>query len=348
MSTLYTDFFMRPNNTSEEGTIPSTGSITNCPDIIPYGVQGVEDPQTTFGTTASYNTNPGVDLKVGMNNLIYVRAKNGYEGQETANIYLYYVPCQVINWPNQWANNGLMTDQADPQQPRKPEDYYVSISASAKGDIKVGPNPFQWTPTPPPPGSDHYCLISRVETPLNPNPIPGIDQPMTYEDMADLVRNNIGFGWRNVTLIDSAQAPTWSYQTMLTVPTNVTAETVHIYLACNNMPKGSYMEFNCSTQKGSSAPIQIPKTSIDDPYQISGTTVILQPGFSGSITVYYWSNGKAPVSGSFIQLEASIESGGNPALKKMVEKEHLKKLSAAKGITPTAPVYIGNYIFKYK
>lgn len=336
--TEYGDLFMRPNLTSPLGQVPSVGPVTSCPDIIPAGTTPTANYQTVYATSQSYASDPGGSVFLGQNNYIYVRARNNWNGAETGQISLYYVPAQVINWPSQWANNKLLTDQGQ---------SFTTVSAAAQGDVVVGANVFQWIPQPPPPGSDHYCLISQIVTPNNPNPIPGQTTPMTYEDMANIVANDLGFGWRNVVLV-SGNPPTWVYQTQLTVPTTVSAEVVHVYLACNNMPVGGAMSFTASTSQGSSQLVAIPQTSISDPNQISGLTVTLQPGYSASISVNYWANGTTPTSGANIALEASIESGGNANLAALAQPAHVKRLAAGQGITPTLPVYLGQDSFRYQ
>jgi hypothetical protein len=341
----YTDLFMRPNLTSPQGQTPSQTPVTSCPDIIPAGTSPTTNFQQVYSSPSSYSSDPGQSVVLGENNYIYVRANNGATGAESGQVYLYYVPAQVINWPSEWAKNQLLTDQVDSQGQNLP---YLALSAQTSGEIVVGQGVFQWIPQPPPPGSDHYCLISQITTASTPNPILGQTTPMTYEDMATIVANDLGFGWRNVVLINDGGAPTWNYQTMLTVPSNVTAEVVHVYLACNNMAVGGAMAFTASTTAGSSAPVSMAQTTITDANQISGVTVTLQPGYSASITVSYWSNGTTSANNSSIALEASIESGGNPGLQALVRPQHVQRLSKAFGITPTQPVYLGQDNFKYQ
>jgi hypothetical protein len=339
---------MRPNLTSPRGVVPSTGCVTCCPDIIPNGTDPITDFKTALATEASFNSNPGKDILIHQQNLIYVRGQNFKNGAETGQIYLYYVPCAVINWPSEWANNKLAVNvDSDPSKLI----YYASVSASENGQVVVGDKPFLWNADSPPAGSSHFCLISQVVTPDNLNPIPGQSTPMTYEDMANLVRNNLGFGWRNVTEVNSGA--TWTYQTMLTVPDNIgSAESVHIYLACHNMPIGSDMAFTCSTNEKTSGPISIPRTTITDPNQIAGVTVTLQPGFCGSIGVTYWANGKKAQSGSNIALEASIEpDGGAKGFmgSKFYDEDHINRFKQTVcNITPTAPVYLGEYKYVTK
>ncbi|HEV3157636.1 MAG TPA: hypothetical protein VGZ00_09860 [Candidatus Baltobacteraceae bacterium] len=334
VTTTYGDFFMRPNLATPYGQVPALPPLMTSPDIIPQTAP-LANFQTALATSTSYGQDIGKNLNLGQNNLIYVRAKNAHSGAQSGTIALYYAPSAVINWPSQWVNNKLKTDQGN---------ISTTISATAMGAISVGANPFQWVPQTPPAGSDHYCLFSQIMTPTTPNPIPGQNVPMTYENMATLVATDLGIAWRNVTLVENS-LPTWNYQTMLTVPSSTpTAEVVHVYLACNNIPVGGTIQFTCSSTDKTSGPISIPPTPITDPNQISGVTVTLQPGFSGSITVSYWSNGKTPVSGANILLEASLEAGGYPKLQRLVRPNFRARFAKA-NITPTLPIYLGNFLY---
>lgn len=332
----YNDFFMRPNlTTTPYGSVPSSPPLTSSPDIIPQqGTSPIGNFQTVLATDTSYGQDIGQDLLLQQNNLIYVRAKNGSAGAQTGTINLFYVPSAIINWPSQWVHNQLSTDQGASS---------AKISAANAGDVAVGDHPFQWTPQPPPAGSDHYCLISQVVTPTTPNAIPGQNQPMTYEDMATLVSSDLGIGWRNVALVDGS-TPTWTYNTMLTVPSNnPTAAVVHVYLACN-VPVNTAVAFACSTLDGTSAPITIPQTTVTVPNQISGVTVTLQPGFSGSIAVSFFANGQTLSSGQGLTLEAAYEAPQHLA-NKFVHHRHRARLANAVGIQPQNPVYLGNMSF---
>jgi hypothetical protein len=322
----YTDFAFRPNLTDPEGQTPSAPPVTNSPDIYPVGVNPIANFQTALATPASWATDPGQNVQEGFNNIIYVRSKNFGGANNTGQVFLYYAPCAVISWPSQWVTNQLLTDQPNPTNPNGANLNYLNLNAAANGNIAVGAGAFLWQPTPPPPGSDHYCLFSQVVTAATPNPIPGANQPMTSEDMATIVANDLGIGWRNVALIVQANQPTWSYSSMLTVPANSPAPvTVQVLLACNNMTGGGSMSFNCSSANGTSVPITLPQTTIQNPNQVSGITTTLQPGFSGSITVNYWNGSSANPSGANIAIQA-LTPATTPGMQAMVKKSHMKHL----------------------
>jgi hypothetical protein len=344
----YTDFAFRPNLSDPEGQTPSAPPITSCPDIWPAGTQPIANFQTVLASSSSWSSDPGQNIKQGFNNVIYARSKNFGGANNTGKVYIYYAPSAVISWPSQWAGNQLLTDQVNPANPNGPNLNYLTLNAAATGNIAVGNGAFLWTPAPPPPGSDHYCLFSQVVTAANPNPIPGANQPMTSEDMATIVANDLGIGWRNVSLIVQADQPTWSYSSNLSVPANSPAPvTVQVVLACNKMATGGAMAFNCSSLNGTSVPITLPKTPIQNANQVSGITTTLQPGFNGSITVYYWQEqaGQSP-SGSNIAIQA-LTPATTPKMKALVNRRHMEHLKAnALGIPIQEVVALGEMNYR--
>ncbi|HWW61566.1 MAG TPA: hypothetical protein VN181_09375 [Thermoanaerobaculia bacterium] len=295
--TAYTDFAFRPNLTSPEGQVPSSPPVCTSPDIIPAGNTATANFQSVFSTSQSWASDPGQNVTQGQVNYIYVRSKNFGGANNSGQVYLYYAPCAVINWPFQWISNQIPipSDTSNPL-------YASSIQAATNGAIAVASQPFQWTPSALPAGSDHYCLFSQVTTAATPNPIPG-STSMTAEDMATIVAGDLGIGWRNVAMV-TGNPPTWNYQTMLTLPANAQATQIQVLMQCTQMPTGGAIAFTCSSADGTSAPIVLPQTSISNPNQVSGVNVTLQPGFSGSITASYWANGTSAPAGSGISLHA--------------------------------------------
>ncbi|MFD1739053.1 hypothetical protein ACFSCX_21320 [Bacillus salitolerans] len=334
MST-YQDFFIR-GHLGADNTIPATGTLSSSPDIIPVETHPIKSFQEVLASDESYSSDPGTTVSIGYDNYIYVRGKNGGISPVKKKIYLYYVPASIINWPSKWKDNGIPTAAIDPTTGK--EVMYVTVDGSPN-QVLVGNNAFIWRNVQPPPaGSDHYCLIAQVTDDKNSNPIPHQDD-FSYEDMASLMHNNLGFGWRNVTTI-SKDIPTWNSNTTLDVPLSVkTAKYVHVYVDIKGH-KGAEISFQCSTQDKSSTPIEISKTLVtSNEAMIYGITTKLDPGFSGSITLNYFQNGITPSSDNHIRIEASYEHEDELN----IDQEHLNRLKGAVGIEPTTPVYLGDF-----
>lgn len=196
---------MRPNLASD-GTVPAGSPYCTSPDIWVAGTSPVADFQNALATSQSYGSTSQSDIVTNRDNYIYLRGANGTGAPQSRTAQLYYAPNAVIQWPGRWENNVIQTDNGTQQ---------ANITALAPGAVGVADQPFFWqNMQPPPPGSDHYCLIAQYNDVNNSNPVPAID---TQLDMAGLIANNLGWGWRNISLV-SAQAPTWSYEVNLSIP----------------------------------------------------------------------------------------------------------------------------------
>lgn len=342
VSTTFADFYFRPN-LAANNVIPATGPYITCPDIIPWGTDTLADYQKVLATPDSYATSYGNQITETFTNYLYVRGKNGGSNAVTRQISLYYAPSAIIQWPYLWVQNQLLTDSGAKTS---------LVSNVAPGAIAVAPDTFEWpNVSPPPAGSDHYCLFSYSTDPENPQPVPG-SQSMTYEDMAALIQNQLNIGWLNTVLVDR-DAPTWVYSQTLSIPADVDgARDVHVYLQCSGF-EGAAVSFTGSNQNGASGPIQIPKTTIPDDDYIVGTTVTLQPGFSCSVAVNFWQQDAAPKSGATISLEAAYDTppGDVEAVQRLrsrglLQDDYVAALQSGQGLTPSSPVYLGRMKFQ--
>lgn len=285
----YDDLFIR-SNLGDTGTIPRSGTQSRSPDVIPYGTDPVADPQAFF--SGNYNQDVGKDLVANARNYLYLRAKNLAAGAETGSFYLYYAPSNLLLWPNIWQNNVLKTSTGADSVP---------VSAAKNGDIVVTRDPFTWTPQIP--SGFHYCMVSRLVTPLHANPIPDVG---SIQDFAAWVAGNGGIGWRNVTVV-STGAPTWSLQTQLSQGAAPSA--LQFQIICQNVPLGSYVSFSSGTQVPGYGPVAIGKTQVTSyPSFIVAVRVPNVPaGWTSNFSYSYWAkDGSPPPSGFDITLDVSL------------------------------------------
>ncbi|GAA4375962.1 hypothetical protein [Nocardioides caricicola] len=217
--TAWTSFALRANTTTPEGQVPSGGSITICPDIIPLPAAD-PNPTTNFATTQSWAQDYAAQILEGVPNYIYVRAKNWAAGAETADVTLYAVGCALINMPSDWIDNPLtLQDGKTTKQ---------TISATNNQEIAVAPEPWYWVAQPPPSGSDHYCVFALLDSKDNPNPLLHNNVPQTYSDMASLVTNELYVGWKNVALVPTNAV--WTHTMKMPLPPRITGDSLlHVY-----------------------------------------------------------------------------------------------------------------------
>jgi hypothetical protein len=215
----------------------------------------------------------------------YVRVIFGATVPCSTKVMLYGVPCAVIQWPSNWANFAIPTDQDHPDG--TPPIYASSIVNLAPGSIGVAADTFVWAnPQQPPAGSDHYCLITWLNNANNPFP-----DVFTQLDMSALVTNNLQFGWRNVSM-QSAQSPTISITTQLTIPDDLSPGSREYSLLVTNLGfpvntdgTGWTLSLSCSRLDSKGTPISINNANMPAVNSFIGPKCWLEPGFSASVTV---------------------------------------------------------------
>jgi len=157
MAATFQGIYMRPN-LSNGGAVPAAGPFCTCPDIWPAGTQPVPNFQTALATSQSYGSNPPDQITMNMDNYIYVRGLNGATANQTVTVALYYVPSGVIQWPSQWQNNVIKTDQGNTT---------ANIANLAPGAVGVADQTFLWSNVQPPPSEvmSQYAWYFCTTTP---------------------------------------------------------------------------------------------------------------------------------------------------------------------------------------
>lgn len=287
LDTTFNGLYLRPN-LDNVGTIPASGGLSSCPDIW-VSPTTVPNFQTALATTTSYATQSADTVQQGAPNNIYVRALNGSGTVQSASAQLYALPCAVIQWPSKWAANAIPTDIGhDPSQPAV---YASAMNNVQPGTIGVAENPFVWVnPAPPPAGSDHYCFISWLNTQSNPFP-----DVFSQLDISALITTNLGFGWRNVSMVSGAQA-TVCMQTQLDIPVDISPGSLQYFIVVTptNLPAGWQLQMDCSRADDKGHQIAVPRQNVPAQQgQFVGCYAFLSPGFSGTLTLSLYSDGSA-------------------------------------------------------
>ncbi|HEX8225462.1 MAG TPA: hypothetical protein VF605_16735 [Allosphingosinicella sp.] len=185
---LYRDLFMR-DTFSDSGIVPVTdSSVCASPDIMPYGGSQLDT------ATASYGP-PLINLPLDNNNVnnIYVRVKNNGAMPGSGQVYLHYTDATLLTNVSSWGQNLMQNFNGND---------YASIDNLAPGATAFGDEPFAWNPQAQP--NQHFCLIARVVTDANPNPLPG--NFSSWQDFVTWVRNNANVAWHNVQIVNTLPA----------------------------------------------------------------------------------------------------------------------------------------------
>jgi hypothetical protein len=187
--TMYTDIYVR-DGLDDNGNIPYTGAFaSNSPDVIPQ--QQTTQPLSWFSST--WTQNPGLNINAGVNNYVYVRGKNLSTANSSGSVYLYCTPSTLLLNINYWSNNPISTGSSF-NSTLVDLNNNPQIAANA---ICVGQSPFLLNV--PVPQGFHYCLVTRVVTPSNPNPI-----PVAFSNTGAFVNwvvQNPNVAWRNITVV---------------------------------------------------------------------------------------------------------------------------------------------------
>ena len=132
----------------------------------------VRNSPDTTGEFQHIHQNP----EFGSTNYVYVKLHNDFGVASQGQLKLYYAEASTgLTWPGDW------TQFAN-----------VNLNIAAHATLL---QPATWSP----PGTGHFCLLARWDTPNNP-----VD-PMTFPEGAvigDNVRNNNNIVWRNLNVID--------------------------------------------------------------------------------------------------------------------------------------------------
>jgi hypothetical protein len=294
----YSGIYCRPN-LQNGGTIPASGPLCTCPDIWISGTRPIANFQTVLATSASYATASVDTIQQGQANYIYVRGMNGALLPLSTQVQLFASPAGIILWPALWKQRPIPTDID--YQPPNPPVYASNIDNLAAGAIGVAQNAFVWSdPEPPPPGSDHYCLISWMNNASNPFP----DAPGPLE-LSHLIANNLGFGFRNVSL-QSGSSPTVQLVTQIEIPVSVPPGSRQYYILIfpSGFPSGWQVSLSCSQTDTKGNPIAIPQQIIPPPpAKYLGIYAWLDPGFSATVTINCYQNGAEPATNATLQMQ---------------------------------------------
>ncbi|MDR3476036.1 MAG: hypothetical protein P4M09_30695 [Devosia sp.] len=290
MATQWTDLYMR-KALDDNGSVPYTGGTwTNSPDIIPYGTTVVGNPTATFGGS-NYGSDQGRSTVFEQQNYFYMRAKNLFNGAETGTLFLYYCPQNLFLFPSLWSKNQLATSSGKPS---------VDVSAAKLNDVVVVGEPFTYVPT----NNIHSCLIGRLVTPKNPNPLPQDGDFPAMSDLATYIANHPNMAWRNVVLVD-ADIPTFTNTfTIDTTPAAPgTSAQYLIGISFNKLTIGSQLAFSAGTPIPSGPDqgkvIQLTQTAVTQTDGSLGTSYLTIPaGYKTSVSFSYWA--KTPVQKGWV------------------------------------------------
>jgi hypothetical protein len=305
-SASFAGVYLRPH-LSNGGAVPTTGPLGACPDIwIAHGTP-VDHPEQMLANEPCYARNPTGHIESATSNHIHVRAFNNTGSTQTRQVSLYHAPPALIQWPALWRRNRLPTTQGDAS---------ASLVVPAQS-VGVCDQAFVWADAPPVPSGNgpqgHHALIAQVNDAANSNPLPDIGRAL---DMAALVGQNLGWGWRNIGHVPASAGPSFTCTTMLAVPGAIAApgSTFLIWVSPQHFT-GWSVQFHGGQADSDGKPFTLGPhpVPITADHQIIGLMVTLEPGFEAQLSVTLHSNGRRPPPGASLSLMCSYQASGTHA-----------------------------------
>lgn len=220
----YQDLFMR-DLFGDDGSGPMDGYIAASPDIIPYGIDPLNTASTRYGP-------PQIDLPLSnnTNNYIYVRATNNAAHAASGRIYVYSILATLLSNVDAWRNNLLQNSNTY---------SYARLVDVPAGQPAFADQPFVWNPQAT--EGQHFCLVARVETAANPNPLPA--SFTGWADFVRWVRTNPNVVWHNVGIVN--KLPPQGYLNNLQFHNVNNAPTYYTFTATySGLPPGSVLRIH--------------------------------------------------------------------------------------------------------
>ncbi len=148
------------DNLSDIGTVPSSGPLSQSPDII-LSPHLVEMPQSAFGAATWMDGDLGTGATAGETNYVYVRVKNRGKVPDDVTVTLYWTQASSFLHPLFWTLIGS-----------------VNLDNCRPHRVRVSPTPIEWEP----PSTGHYCLIALVSPWRSP-----VEMPSTFSSNLELI-----------------------------------------------------------------------------------------------------------------------------------------------------------------
>lgn len=330
MSEIWNDILLR-DSLSDKGEYPTSGTLSNSPDIIPSGILPVEDPDKYF-TNNWDKDNLSKGLVARMDNYIYMRGSNMAGKEQTGKLYLYYSKASLLLYPSLWKDNSITTGDG--------KDYFeFKVGKDGKFvsfDNKQGT--FFWRPEEI--SNDHYCLIGRVETKEHPNPIPSSKD---IEDFAYFISMHPAYAWHNVDVV-SKDSPNYTSKPVSYDQGSKGGE-VHFELRCKNFPLNATVMLTC-TAPGTTPSINIPKQRIvNSEENIFGVVADIPANWKGDLYYHYWfPGGEKPSGDPEIEIvPILIVPPGHPRLSQFAKPITSQAINRNTSIGPVEGIVVGSH-----
>jgi len=337
-----TGFLLR-TNLDDQGTLPRSGSWTGCPDICVGGTAAISQNDLI----QKYSQVFDATLTQGLQNNIYVRAKNMNSAPLSQKVFLFQVPGSLVLRPELWyAKTNLLSFVPPDGDPTDPTTWVNNQVISAGAGNIAATGAFNWKPQ----TTEHHCVVAVVADSWDsvlsnyPTNIGSMDA------LAQWIYGSGNLGWHNVNI----QAVTSTIYEDWTGYSNSDQkdEKVTFTMIANNVPVGARISFSSNTSTKSGEVIGQDWTTVPSPpggakdpnnpvnpdFEV-GSTVTVDANYETIITYRTDFNGR-PVPKGFAQSVQATVVTTKPAAKNLLMSRFVANdtfaASYARSFTPNA------------
>ena len=304
-----TGFLLR-TSVGDTGTLPRSGTWTGCPDIAVAGITAIS--QNTL--IQNYSQVWDNTLTQGLQNNIYVRAKNMNSASLTQKVFLFQVPGSLVLRPEIWYSKTNLVYFVPPDgDPTDPTTWVNNQVISAGPGNVAATGAFTWKPQ----TTEHHCVVAVIadswDSVLADYPAGG----GSMDGLAQWIYSNGNLGWHNVNIqaITSTVYEDWtSYSN-----SDQKDEKVTFTMVANNVPVGARISFSSNTSTKSGEVIGQDWTTVPNPpggpkdpanpvnpdFEV-GSTVTVDASFETIITYRTDFAGKTPPKDFAQSVQATV------------------------------------------
>jgi len=333
-----TGFLLR-TNLDDQGTLPRSGSWTGCPDICVGGTAAISQNDLI----QKYGQVFDATLTQGLQNNIYVRAKNMNSAPLSQKVFLFQVAGSLVLRPELWYAKTNLLDFVPPDgDPTDPTTWVNNQVISAGAGNITATGAFNWKPQ----TTDHHCLVAVVADSWDsvlanyPTNIGSTDA------LAQWIYGSGNLGWHNVNIqpVTSTIYEDWTGYSN----SDQKEEKVTFTMIANNVPVGARVSFSSNTSTKSGEVIgqdwtPVPKggdpnNPVNPDFEV-GSTVTVDANFETIITYRTDFNG-LPVPKGFSQTVQATVVTTKPAPKNLLMSRFIANdtfaASYARSFSPNA------------
>lgn len=217
--------YMR-DNLSDDGSVPSYGTLWASPDIIPRQDKMLNYKQA-FGKNHWQESNLGQNVHAGEENYVYIRAENIGLEPDTPKAHLFIVKGGGFSNPNNWTRI-------------TPKDGFPLNTIQPKEKAVFGPISWQA-----PPNTGHFCYVCYLSSSNRPFHLPKTFS--SQDEYLDYVAHHNNLCFHNVEIVAASDAEEGSVEFQMAGMPGLSHD-YQLQVVETDLPHGSTLKFKHDKQ----------------------------------------------------------------------------------------------------